>query len=51
MVCELERVLQECDGFYMQHISDLCWCSTVVTVVSQTSYFVSALYFDRKPMK
>ena len=27
-----------------------CWCSTAVTVVAQTSYFVSASYFDRKPM-
>ena len=28
------------------------WCSTdIVTVVAQTSYIVSASYFDRKPMK
>ena len=36
---------------FMQHISDILWCSTVVVVVAQTNYFVSASYFDRKPMK
>ena len=36
---------------FMQHISDIWWCSTAVTVVAQTSYFVSASYHDRKPMK
>ena len=43
---ELERVLRVCDGFL---------CSMPVTydgaVVAQTNYFVSASYFDRKPMK
>ena len=46
MVYELERVLRVCNGFL---------CSMSVTydgaVVAQTSYFVSASYFDRKPMK
>ena len=28
----------------MQHISDILRCSTVVTVVSQTSYFVNASF-------
>ena len=23
MVCELERVLQECDGIFLQHVSDI----------------------------
>ena len=36
---------------FMQHVSDIWWCSTAVAVVAQTSYFVSASYFDRKPMK
>ena len=35
----------------MQHVSDIWWCSIAVTVVAQTSYFVGASYFDRKPMK
>ena len=35
----------------MQHASDIWWCSTDVAVVAQTSYFVRASYFDRKPMK
>ena len=46
MVYELERVLWVCNGFL---------CSMPVTydgaVVAQTSYFVSASFFDRKPMK
>ena len=48
MMYELERVLRVCNGFL---------CSMPVTydgavaVVAQTSYFVSASYFDRKPMK
>ena len=33
---------------YMQHVIDIWWCSTAVAVVAQTSYFVSASYFDRK---
>ena len=44
---ELERVLRVCD---VQHVSDICWCSTAVAVVVQTGYFVGASYFDRKPM-
>ena len=36
---------------FMQHVSDIWWCSTAVAVVAQTSYFVSASYFDRKPVK
>ena len=35
---------------FMQHVSDMSWCSTAVAVVAQTSYFVGAYYFDRKPM-
>ena len=35
----------------MQHVSDIWWCSTAVAVVAQTSYFVCASYFDRRPMK
>ena len=35
----------------MQHVSYIWWCSTAVAVVAQTSYFVCASYFDRKPMK
>ena len=35
----------------MQQTSDIWWCSTAVAVVAQTSYFVSATYFARKPMK
>ena len=48
MVYELERV---CNGLSMQHASDIRWCSTAVTVVAQTSYFVGASHIDRKPMK
>ena len=44
MVCELERLLRECDDF-LQHISDI-FC-TAVAMVAQMSYFVSAFYFDR----
>ena len=48
MLYELERVLRVCDGF-------LCSMSVTydgaVSVVAQTSYFVSASYIDRKPMK
>ena len=46
MVYELERVLQVCDGLF---------CSMSVAydgaVIAQTSYFVSASYFNRKPIK
>ena len=30
----------------MQHVSDILLCSTTVTVIAQTSYFVSASYFN-----
>ena len=36
---------------FLQHVSDILWYSTAVAVVAQTSNFVSASYFDRKPMK
>ena len=36
---------------FLQQISDIWWCSTAVTVIAQTSYFVSASYFDLKPLK
>ena len=36
---------------YLKHVSDIWWCSTGVAVVAQTSYFVSASYLERKPMK
>ena len=48
MMCELERVLHMCGGFF---------CNMSVTydgavmVVQQTSYFVNASCFDRKPME
>ena len=48
-MCELERVLRVCDGFFSR--MSVTWCSTAVAVVAQTGYFVSASYFDRKPMK
>ena len=44
----------ECCGCampFLQHVSDIWWCSTAVTVVVQTSNFVGASYFDTKPMK
>ena len=47
MVYEFERVLRVCDGFSCS----ISWCSTAVAVVAQTSYFVCASYFNRKPMK
>ena len=34
----------------MPHVSDIKWCSTAVAVVAQTSNFVGASYFDRKPL-
>ena len=33
---------------FLQHVSDIWWCSTAVAVVAQTSYFVGAPYIDRK---
>ena len=42
---ELERV---CDGFFCSMSATY---DGAVAVVAQTSYFVSAFYFDRKPMK
>ena len=44
----------ECCGCvvaFLQHVSDMWWWSTAVAVVAQTSYFVSASYLNRKPMK
>ena len=54
-MCELERVFRECVGFfcsmsvtyvatYVQHMCTYVQhiCGTVVTVVAQTVYFVSA---------
>ena len=41
----------ECVMAFLQHVSDIWWRSTAATVVAHTSYFVSASYFDRKPMK
>ena len=35
---------------FLQHISDIGWCSIAVTVVAQTDYFVSASFFDSRPM-
>ena len=32
-------------------VSDIRWCSTVVTVVAQTSYSVCACYIDMKQIK
>ena len=45
---ELERVLQECDGFFC-NIS--VTYDVAVLLVEQASYFVCASCFDRKPMK
>ena len=36
---------------YLQEICDIWWCSTAVALATQASYFVSASYFDRKPVK
>ena len=36
---------------FMQHVSDIWWCSTAVAVVAHTSYFVGASYYCLKPMK
>ena len=44
----------ECCGdgwLFMQHVSDTWWCSTAMAVIAQISYFVSASYFDKNPMK
>ena len=49
MVCGLERVLRECDGFFISMSS--VWFSAVVTVEAQTRYFVCASYLYRKSMK
>ena len=40
-----------CVMAYMQHVSDILWCSTDVAVVAQTGYIVGAPYFDRKSVK
>ena len=34
-----------------QHVSDIWWCSTAVTMVTQIRYFVCASCFDKKPIK
>ena len=31
---------------FMQHVSDMIWCSTAVAVVAQTSYFVGCSCSD-----
>ena len=49
MVCELGRVLRECDGFFYS-ISVIYLYTTAATVVKK-SYFVSVSYIDSKPMK
>ena len=41
----------ECAMAFYAACQYIWWCSTPVAVVSQTSYFVGASYFDRKPMK
>ena len=51
MVYELERVLRVCNGFLCSMSVIYDGAVSAVTVVAQTSYFVSASYFDRKPMK
>ena len=50
MVHKLERVLRVWDGFLCS-MSATYHGAVVVAVVAQTSYLVSASYFDRKPMK
>ena len=54
MVCELERMLRECDVFFCSismTYDSAVHSDSAVTVVAQTSYFMCASYFDRKPMK
>ena len=36
---------------FMQHVSDILWCSTAEAVVAQASHFISASCFERNPMK
>ena len=36
---------------WYHNISDIWWFNTAMTVVAETSYFASAHYFDRMPMK
>ena len=50
MVYELERVLQVCNGFLCS-MSVTYDGAVLLRLVAQTSYFVCASYFDRKPMK
>ena len=49
MVYELERELRVCYGFLCS--MSVTYDATAVAGVAQTRYFVSASYFDRKPMK
>ena len=36
---------------FQQHVIGMWWSCTAETVVAQTSHFVPASYFDRRPMK
>ena len=51
MVYELERVLRVCDGFSCSMSATYDGAVLLWQFLAQTSYFVSASYFDRKPMK
>ena len=51
MVYELERVLRVCEGFFCRMSATYDGAVLAVAVVAKTSYFVSASYFNRKPMK
>ena len=51
MVYELERVLRVCNGFLYSMSVTYDGAVLHLAVVAQTSYFVSASYFDWKPMK
>ena len=51
MVYELERVLRVCNGILRSMSATYDDIVLSEAVVAQTSYFVSASYFDRKPMK
>ena len=47
-MCDLERVLRVW-WLFLQHVCDIRWCNTAVTVESQTDYFVCASYFVIEP--
>ena len=51
MVYEMERVLRECIGYFICMSVKYDICNSDVTVIAETSYFVSASFFDRKPME